>query len=150
LASGRNVTLCYVYRDRQEAWIAAGERTREEGAGRTITTHVHLSTHEGAAATIARLTAEFSKNPSVSFRRLDNSTALGLRPVDRAHTETAAPPKLAGEQLAALSPEDLADYVQRIAVAAVNQCRENKQLFLRQYPRLDFRGRELRPSPLLP
>jgi hypothetical protein len=48
------------------------------------------------------------------------------------------PPKLLQGQLARLSREELRDYVDRIAVAAVGQSRQNKDLYLSQYPRLDF------------
>jgi hypothetical protein len=51
------------------------------------------------------------------------------------------PPKLSLGQTAKLSREELRDYVDRIAVAAVDQCRENQDLFLGRYPRLDFRNR---------
>jgi hypothetical protein len=61
---------------------------------------------------------------------------------DVAGTPTAMPPKLAQDGLASLSREELTDYVYRIAVAAVGQCRENKGHFLKQYPRLDFRNRK--------
>jgi hypothetical protein len=162
LGSGRHVEVCYVYRDPREAWFAGKTRTEEEGAGRTLTTQVHASTHEGAAKTVERLTRDFSNNPQVEFRFFENSTAHGLqvggleltREGERTRvaggalkkmmpsTPTAMPPRLPWEQLARLSGKGLTDYVHRIAVAAVNQCRENKDLFLRRYPRLDFRKRK--------
>jgi hypothetical protein len=162
LGSGRKVEVVYVYRDPEEAWTAAKQRAQEEAAGRTVSTQAHVSTHEGSAKTVARLTADFADNPQVEFRYFENSTANGLQPGrleltrKAGHTSleegalqnvvpsTAArmPPKLAQEELASLSPDELADYVCRIAVAAVGQCRENKHRFLRQYPRLDFRNRK--------
>ena len=162
LGSGRRVEVCYVYRDPGEAWSAGKTRTEEEGAGRTLTPQVHASTHAGAAKTIQQLTRDFSNNPQVEFRFFENSTAHGLqvggveltRKGERTSvagdalkkimpsTSTAMPPRLPREHLARLSREGLTDYVYRIAVAAVDQCRENKDLFLRQYPRLDFRKRK--------
>ena len=161
LCSGRTVVVCYVYRDPGEAWVAAEKRTKEEAAGRTVTAQAHASTHEGAAKTVARLTADFSGNPQVGFRYFENSTADGLRPgglelTRRAeHTDreesalrkmmpsglTAMSPRLAQEPLARLSWAELMDYVHGIATTAVRQCRENKSLFLKRYPRLDFRNR---------
>jgi hypothetical protein len=125
---------------------------------------VHASTHEGAAKAVEQLTRDFSSNPRVKFGFFENSTAHGLqvrgleltRKRERTSvagnafekmlpiTPTAMPPRLPREQLARLSRQELADYVYRIAVAAVNQCRENKDVFLRQYPRLDFRKRKKR------
>ena len=162
LGSGRHVEVCYIYRDPGEAWSAGKTRTEEEGAGRTLTTQVHASTHEGAAKTVEQLTRDFFNNPQVEFRFFENSTADGLqvggleltRKGERTSvagdaskkimpsTPTAMPPRLPREQLARLSREELADYVYRIAVAAVDQCRTNKNLFLKQYPRLDFRNRQ--------
>jgi hypothetical protein len=162
LGSGRQIAVCYVYRDRREAWGAGKTRTEEEGAGRTLTTEMHASTHAGAARTVEQLTREFSNNPQVEFRFFENSTAHGLqvggleltRKGDRTSVAgdalkkimpsaaTAMPPRLLREHLARLSREELTDHVYRIAVAAVDQCRENKDLFLRQYPRLDFRKRK--------
>jgi hypothetical protein len=162
LDSGRHVEVCYVYRDPGEAWSAGKTRTEEEGAGRTLTTQVHASTHAGAAQTVEQLTRDFSNNPQVEFTFFENSTAHGLqvggleltRKGERTSvaedalkkimpsTPTAMPARLPREHLAILSREGLTDYVYRIAVAAVDQCRENKDQFLRQYPRLDFRKRK--------
>ena len=162
LGSGRHVEVCYIYRDPGEAWSAGKTRTEEEGAGRTLTTQVHASTHEGAAKTLEQLTRDFSNNPQVEFRFFENSTAHGLqvggleltRKGERTRvagdalqkimpsTPTAMPAKLPREHLARLSRERLTDYVYLIAMAAVDQCKENKDLFLRQYPRLDFRKRK--------
>ena len=162
LGSGRKVEVCYVYRDPREAWAAAKERAKKEGAGRTVTSQAHVSTHGGAAKTVAWLTAEFSDNPQVEFRYFENSTANGLqaggieltrkgeRPSVEGiapksmlpNTQIAMPPRLPREQLAKLSLWEVTNYVYRIAVAAVGQCRENKDLFLKLYPRLDFRNRK--------
>jgi len=79
LGSGRHVEVCYVYRDPGEAWSAGKTRTEEEGAGRTLTTQVHASTHEGAAKTVEQLTRDFFNNPQVEFRFFENSTADGLQ-----------------------------------------------------------------------
>jgi len=48
------------------------------------------------------------------------------------------PPRIPPEQLANLSKKDLGDYVNQIAMAAIAQCRENKEQFLKQHPALDF------------
>jgi len=162
LGPGRHVEVCYVYREPWEAWFAGKIRTEEEGAGRTLTPEVHTSTHEGAAKTVEQLTRDFSNSPQVEFSFFENSTAHGLqvggleltRKGERTSiavaalkkmmpsTPTAMPPRLPREQLGRMSREGLTDYVYRIAMAAVDQCRENKDLFLRQYPRLDFRKRK--------
>ena len=125
-----------------------------------MTPRAHALTHEGAARTIARLSVEFAEDPRVEFRYFANSAAAGLRPggieltanptmrqIDSGAAETVPvvstdiPKGLSFAEIQSMSQVDLGDYLERIAVTAVSQCRSNKNLFLKRYPRLDFRRR---------
>jgi hypothetical protein len=167
LDSGRRIVVLYLYRDPAEAWEAAKDRTDREGAGRAVTPKAHSLTHQGAAETVARLAMEFANHPQVAFQYFANSTAAGLRPggielaaqttmrpVDRVANENVPgasndmPAGLSIGELQNLTEGDLGDYLDRIAIAAVAECRSNKDLFLKRHPRLDFRGKRPRLSDL--
>ena len=132
-----------------------------------MTPKAYSLTHQGAAETVARLAVEFAGHPQIGFRYFANSTAAGLRSGGielTAQTKTFCVDLIANEnvpvtsndmpaglsiaELQNLTEADLGDYLDRIAIAAVAQCRSNKDLFLRRYPRLDFRAKRPRLSDL--
>jgi hypothetical protein len=82
LGSGRQVEVCYVYRDPGEAWSAGKIRTEEEGAGRTLTTEMHASTHAGAAKTVEHLTRDFFNIPRSSLGSLRTQPPMACRSGD--------------------------------------------------------------------
>jgi hypothetical protein len=69
-------------------------------------------------------------------------------------TITPMPPRLKPEQYAKLTPEERLSRSAQIAKAAVDLCRTDKELFLKTYPKLDFRKKATPASspapPLLP
>ncbi len=76
LASGRNVTILYVYRDPVEAF-ENGVIPRMKRMGRAVPIEQHIKTHSGSFYTSLVLRNLYKKNPRVNVIALDNSNGRG-------------------------------------------------------------------------
>jgi hypothetical protein len=72
LATGRPVTVSFVYRDPLEAYHG-GVIPRAQKEGRAITADTHANTHASSIDTIKQLAAEYKDHPNVSIEIIDNS-----------------------------------------------------------------------------
>lgn len=92
LAAGKYVTVIYVFRPVEIAFLNVLERARKQG--RTVAISSHIKSHQGAAEMARTLAKHYHQDDRVSFQFVDNSGTLDE--IRESDSTLARPRKYAG------------------------------------------------------